>query len=145
MSVYFATSGGLLKIGYSVNPFSRVGTITRLGTRPDRIPLDAPAELIGFIPGDVEVERGLHRRFAEQYVAGEWFDLDPAVAAEAIWADERGIDIQRMSMMAVLLMWRHPHLTRDEAASVLGTSVEAAPLDEALGWIHAALTTRAVA
>lgn len=61
VSVYFAQrrKGGLIKIGYSRNVKPRVQTIR--------------AKVIGAVPGEREVEKKLHKRFAHLRVRGEWF------------------------------------------------------------------------
>lgn len=119
MSVYFATCGPYTKIGYSANPVTRMTTVTRNGKRPPGVDFGADADLVGWIPGDRSREAELHKRFADQRVAGcEWFVLDPDVVLDLIEADPHGIDIERMSAMAVLLAIKHPHLSREEMAAM---------------------------
>ena len=114
MAVYFAQAGGYIKIGYARDPFGRMTTVTRNGTRPDDVPFDAEASLLGWVPGDRKREAEFHRQFVDRRVAGEWFDVDPEVAHDLIWADPRGADVQRMSAWAVMTMHRQPELTRDD-------------------------------
>lgn len=132
MSVYFAQSCGYTKIGYSGDPIQRAESITRLGERPAEIPHKAPATLLGWIPGDRSVEATYHRRFADQCVEAEWFSLDEAEVRSIIWDDPRGVDMQRMSGLAVFAALRHPELTRDEIAATYDMSIEATTLDYAL-------------
>lgn len=114
MSVYFAHADAYIKIGYSADPFSRVSTVTTNGTRPEDLPRGADARLIGWIPGDRNVEAALHRRFAADHVFGEWFYLDLATVRDVIWDDPCGIDINRMSAFAVLAANKNPGVSRDE-------------------------------
>lgn len=124
--VYFAQVDRFIKIGYSANPFSRVRTITRLGKRPDEIAYDAPADLIGYIPGDRRREADIRCDFPESQVAGEWHELTAEDVRPLIWADPRGVDVQRMSGLAVLTMLEHPDLTREDVAA-LGVPIDATP------------------
>lgn len=66
--VYLITDGELFKIGYSANHPS-----TRLAQCQTGNPNSL--RLIGFISGDLETERDLHRQFAANRVRGEWFSL----------------------------------------------------------------------
>lgn len=127
MSVYFAQAGAYIKIGYSSNPISRVATVTLSGRRPKTLPRGAEANLIGWVPGGRELEAEMHRRFAGDHVAGEWFYLDPEVAREVIWADPRGVDIRRMSALAVFTAMANPDLTRDDMARA-GVPIDPKPL-----------------
>lgn len=131
MSVYFIESGPYMKIGFSDDPISRNGTVTRNGKRPDDLPFDHETDLIGWIPGDREVEAQLHKQFAHLRVAGEWFWSERDAATELIWNDPCGVDLHRMSALAVLAMRRHPTATRADIENV-GVAVLATPLDEAL-------------
>lgn len=114
MSVYFAKVGEYVKIGYSHDPMARSTTITRTGARPDDIEFNARVDFIGWIPGDVWRERELHVQHLEHRATGEWFRIDRKVAEDLIWADPRGVDVKRMSALAVFACIRHPELTRDE-------------------------------
>src|SRR5690348_9636952 len=118
MSVYFAQAGPYTKVGYSTNPFARSETITRSGTRPDDLPFAADARLIGWIPGDTQREMSMLVRFADRRVAGEWFVIEEAEVRELIWADPAGVDIKRMSGLAVICAHKHPGMTREEIAAV---------------------------
>lgn len=124
MSVYFATAGGYMKIGFAADPISRVTTVTRNGKRPADLPFAADVELIGWVPGDRQAETDMHARFADRRVDGEWFRIDADVVRELIWSDPRGVDLDRMSMFAVLTCRARPDLTRDEIAAC-GVQVEA--------------------
>lgn len=126
MSVYFATSGPYLKIGFSADPLRRIATVTTAGTRPSDLPRATDADLIGWIPGDREAEATWHRHFAADHVAGEWFYLERRVAEEIIWDDPCGIDIHRMSALAVMAADRYDGISRAEL-DAMGIIVEAAP------------------
>lgn len=131
MSVYFLESGPYMKIGFSDDPIARAESATRLGKRPDDLPRESDADLIGWIPGDRKVEAKMHQRFAHLRVAGEWFWSEREQAAELIWADPRGVDMHRMSAQAVFAMVKHPTLTRAEV-ELAGIPVAAVPLEDAL-------------
>ena len=127
MSVYFATAGGYMKIGYSADPIARVGTVTTNGARPADLPRATPATLLGWVPGKRAEESALHRRFAADRIAGEWFRIDPDVIRDLIWSDPSGIDVQRMSALAVLTACKYPDVTREQIEQA-GVPVEGAEL-----------------
>lgn len=137
MSVYFAQAGAHIKIGYSADPIKRVASVTRNGTRPSDVARFADADLLGWVPGDHAAEAAWHRRFAADHVAGEWFYLDPATVRDLIWADPCGIDLERMSALAVIAAHRHPGVSREQLAAA-GIPVEANP-DAAVDVLAAAL------
>lgn len=139
MSVYFIEAGPYMKIGFSDNPIARSGTVTRLGKRPDDLPFEAEADLIGWIPGDRTTEHEMHKVFAKIRVAGEWFWSERKIVETVIWADPRGVDIHRMSAMAVGAMAKHPTLTRAEV-ELAGVPLMAASLEEALDNMFKLLT-----
>lgn len=114
MSVYFARVGDYMKIGFSDDPIARATTITRMGTRPADVAVGDTVDLVGWVPGDVWREGYYHAQHIESRVVGEWFHLDRKCAEDLIWADPRGVDLERMSAMAVFACLRHPELTRDE-------------------------------
>lgn len=68
-SVYFAASGGQIKIGWS----RRVSM--RLAQLQTGSPI--PIKLLGTVAGGRALERRLHERFAHLRTAGEWFQDDP--------------------------------------------------------------------
>lgn len=141
MSVYFAASGAYIKIGYSADPFNRVSTITRSGSRPADLPALSDARLLGWIPGDVHREMAMLVRFADHRVNGEWFSDDIlAEVREVIWSDPSGVDIQRMSAMAVMAADRYPDATRAdlEAAGVRIEAVDQATVLAGMNWIGGA-------
>lgn len=131
MSVYFAQSGPYVKVGYSAEPLERCSTVTINVRRPKDLARGADVDLLGWIPGDREVEEAWHRRFAADHVAGEWFYLDPAAFRDLIWADPRGVDLYRMSAVAVFAAVAHPELSRADLHTG-GIAVEATPLARAL-------------
>lgn len=63
--VYFITDGEAIKIGKANNPKSRLSGLQTSHHKPLRILMT--------IPGDEEVERGLHSIFGEFRIRGEWF------------------------------------------------------------------------
>lgn len=65
MTIYVIRSDNLVKIGFSDDIRVRVRSIIA------SVPV--PVEFAGHMPGDREVERHLHQRFAEARFSGEWF------------------------------------------------------------------------
>lgn len=138
MSVYFAAVGGYVKIGYSADPIGRTSTVTVNAKRPTDVPRGADAQLIGWVPGERDEEARWHRSFAADHVAGEWFYIDPDVVSQLIWADPCGIDLDRMSALAVLAANAHPGISREEIAAA-GIPVNAKAFDQ-IDWSILALT-----
>jgi hypothetical protein len=67
--IYFVqpTDGGLIKIGQTRNsPQKRLAEL--------QIGCPVPLELLGVLPGTIEHERSLHRRFADLRQHNEWFE-----------------------------------------------------------------------
>jgi hypothetical protein len=125
VSVYFVASGGHVKIGYSKDPVGRAATVTIHGRRPADIPHGADATLLGWVPGDRDVEAAWHRRFAADHVFGEWFYLDPDLIRGLIWDDPCGVELDRMSALAVFVANEHPGISREQIAAT-GVGVDAA-------------------
>lgn len=71
--VYFIEGGGLLKIGYTVDPVYRMRNLVAMSP----VPLNKIAE----IPGTPDDEKALHKQFAEYRAHGEWFRIEGALAA----------------------------------------------------------------
>ena len=70
--VYFIQSGGdsgKIKIGVSRGVRSRLAALQTSSGEPLR--------LLATVPGDRELERELHRKFAAHRRSGEWFDAAP--------------------------------------------------------------------
>lgn len=68
MPVYFiGNSNGQVKIGYSKDPPSRISTLQTASPHP--------LKLLAVRPGGLDVETGLHRKFADCRLEGEWFQL----------------------------------------------------------------------
>jgi Meiotically Up-regulated Gene 113 (MUG113) protein len=63
--VYFARSGNRVKIGISKDPRARLGSL-RTGS-------STKIRIYYVTPGDIEIERELHRQFAADRLNGEWF------------------------------------------------------------------------
>lgn len=72
-SVYFAGSGGQVKIGWSRKVSARLAQL-QTGS-------PIPIKLLGTMPGGRAVERRLHQQFAHLRLAGEWFADDPELLA----------------------------------------------------------------
>lgn len=70
MSVYFITcrEQGICKIGTAQNPKARRSSLQTAS--PAKLVLEAT------LPGDQELERHFHKRFAEYRLSGEWFKLN---------------------------------------------------------------------
>lgn len=133
MSVYFAAAGPYIKIGYSADPIARASTVTTAGKRPATLPRATPTHLIGWIPGDRAVEAAMHQRFAADHVAGEWFYISADMVRDLIWADPRGVDMRRMSAMAVFTAQARPEATREQM-ELAGIPVEAKPFNPDTFW-----------
>lgn len=70
--VYFITDGvGHVKIGYTVDVSARV--------RELQVGNPFPLSVIAAVKGGAQLERELHRRFAEHRMCGEWFKLAPEI------------------------------------------------------------------
>lgn len=133
MSVYFAAAGPYIKIGFSADPIARSATVTTAGKRPSTLRRATPAHLIGWIPGDRAVESAMHQRFAADHVAGEWFYISVDVVRDLIWSDPRGVDMRRMSAMAVFTAEAYPQATREQMEQA-GIPVEAKPFNPDTFW-----------
>lgn len=131
MSVYFAQAGRYIKVGYSADPIGRSTTVTRNGRRPADLPRLADTRLLGWIPGGLLREAQIHDAFADRRVDGEWFSIDELEVRDLIWSDPFGVDIQRMSALAVFASIKYPEWTRDEIAAA-GIRIEAATEAESI-------------
>lgn len=65
--VYVLRSGFFIKIGYSTNPVERIGSIVT--STPD------DCEMLFLVPGNLKLEKRLHREFAACHYRREWFFL----------------------------------------------------------------------
>jgi hypothetical protein len=74
--IYFVVGGPFVKIGFSTSVRFRI-TSLQVGN-PYRL------SLLNSIPGDVDLERELHRRFSSYRAQGEWFRLEGDLAT---WID----------------------------------------------------------
>lgn len=68
--VYFIQGqcGGAIKIGYSMNPTERLKELQT--GYPDTL------KILLIIPGDLNTEKALHRKFEGSRLKGEWFRPD---------------------------------------------------------------------
>lgn len=66
--VYFARAGDAVKIGVSRNVRRRVQMLSTCSP--------FPIQLLAVMPGGIQDERALHRRFAHLRMNGEWFRPD---------------------------------------------------------------------
>lgn len=73
MSVYFATcrDNGTVKIGHSVDPWSRLSEL--------QLCCPLPITIEAVLPGAREEELALHRRFEDLRIHGEWFQIDEMI------------------------------------------------------------------
>lgn len=76
MSIYFIRHAGLVKIGYSSRLAERIGAIKASIPSPD-------VTLVGYMPGDRDVEAHLHQVFAKHRFSGEWFFFAPELVTFA--------------------------------------------------------------
>jgi len=68
--IYFLWAGSAIKVGYSRNPFGRVGSLMT--------GVSDPVRLFFTVPGTRGDERRLHRRLRSQHLRGEWFKASTA-------------------------------------------------------------------
>ena len=102
--VYFLQSQGpkgLIKIGFSTNPWSRLAHF--------RSASPVPLELIHVMPATEKVEAKLHKKFASDRQHGKWFTPSEALLA-----------FLRESKLAHWVGKREPLLTLRQAAEALG-------------------------
>lgn len=76
-AVYFFRQGRKIKIGFSTNPMSRLRTL--------QIGAHVRIEFYYSTPGGRDLERKLHKEFAQFRVAGEWFLFAPEIRD---WIDQ---------------------------------------------------------
>ena len=65
--VYLIECDGLVKIGVSYDPYTRLKELSTGSS--------APLRLLGYVPGGFKREKELHRMFAARRANGEWFYL----------------------------------------------------------------------
>lgn len=70
--VYFARSEAGCKIGVTKNPAARVKQLNQSS------PINVELVYTGFVTDAPELEKQLKKRFKEQCIQGEWFDLESA-------------------------------------------------------------------
>jgi excisionase family DNA binding protein len=69
--VYFCKCGQYVKVGFSLGPLDRVGTIESYNPKP--------LELLGTIRGTLTTERAIHGLLKHFHHHHEWFHLKPTV------------------------------------------------------------------
>lgn len=69
--VYFIQSGNTVKIGLSASPKERLANMA-VGNHAD-------LKLLATATGGMRRERAFHKRFADDHIRGEWFELSPAI------------------------------------------------------------------
>lgn len=79
-TVYFATCGSYVKIGYSCNVKARLHALrTKKSDAPADLRPKAPLQLLHTIPGCImRDERRIHGLFEAHRAVGEWYRLDEA-------------------------------------------------------------------
>lgn len=68
MSVYFATDGERIKIGFSSNPYARRASLSSQIKRK--------VTILAILDGDRSAERKFHKRFGRLSVGREWFKFE---------------------------------------------------------------------
>lgn len=109
--VYFVAAPGRIKIGFTINPDSRLEKLRQVDMED--------LSVLSVVDGTRRLERHLHRKLAPYRLKGEWF-LDCAAVREEIKGCSSFTDAED-SM-------RHPGSALDEARYV----IEAADLSEKL-------------
>jgi hypothetical protein len=69
--IYFIRDGDAVKIGYAINPRSRLTTLRTGNSRP--------ISILGVMDGSLDDEHRLHQRFTSEHIRGEWFKLTPQI------------------------------------------------------------------
>lgn len=73
MSVYFIRHGTHIKIGKSIDPWKRLASLQT--AHYDVL------EMLAIMPGNEELEYGLHRAFGQHITRGEWFEENDQLLA----------------------------------------------------------------
>ena len=73
MSVYFIRHQGHIKIGKSVDPWTRLASLQTAHYEP--------LEMLAIMPGSEDLEHGLHRAFGKYMKRGEWFQENDELLA----------------------------------------------------------------
>jgi len=79
--VYFVEAGGLIKIGWALDPEQRIKSIQHLS--PVKL------KLLGFTRGSKCKEKSLHYKFAHLRVHGEWFQKSEELLEEVPYGTDR--------------------------------------------------------
>jgi hypothetical protein len=65
---------GLIKLGFSINPFLRIRQVSPCGTMcPDDKMRRMPTALLGIMPGAIKQERAFHKRYSNG--RSEWYEM----------------------------------------------------------------------
>ena len=115
MTVYVMECGGYTKIGYvsSDDPAHRVAEIQSM------VPFDV--RLVGFIPGDYNMERAAQRRFSSRKVRGEWFDVRPETVMRYL-RDSPPPSKEQIRERVIAYVAEHPGATTREVARACAAS-----------------------
>jgi hypothetical protein len=87
--IYFVRCEGFVKIGFTANAHERMGTL--------RTASPFPLVLLGWLPGNADLEAAIQRRLAIHRERGEWFRLHKQVAAFISECVARGNPTKRAS------------------------------------------------
>jgi hypothetical protein len=135
--IYFATSGGRIKIGVSRDVEKRLRGID--------IHLPEPIMLLGAVAGSIPTEKLIHERLKPHHIRGEWFRICPetlALASEYLNKPQRDwIFVSRLlpqlappkrakspRIAAVMAKARQlwPHKTAEHIAAATDSSIRSA-------------------
>ncbi|VXC06763.1 GIY-YIG nuclease family protein [Aeromicrobium sp. 9AM] len=133
MSVYFASVGLYMKVGYSKDPVGRAASLTtgKAQYRPADIERGAHADLIGWFPGDHAAERAAHMALGRKHVMCEWFIDCPEVRDYLRYQDD-AVLVHELSALALLAVLRGLPVADAATTYPLGS------MDEALDAMAAA-------
>lgn len=117
MSIYFLEAQGLIKIGYSANPAVR--------TRAVMSAFADGGKVLGVLPGDRELEKHFHDKFAEHRSHGEWFKPSDEMAAVIALCGERVPTIDKVDERSLVQIYEDKYA--EDCADCLHAAKRAAP------------------